>query len=277
MPDRQAEIPWVRSIDMPVNRKRSDQRQHSRPLGPVVSIMSRGLMLVLLATGLGSRPASAEAVPTHSIAAPEDETAPSSTALTSAPKRADFKLESASPEARHMADWIVGSGDNLGMPFVIVDKVDARVFVFDAAGLLRGAAPALLGLALGDETIPGIGDRELSSIRPEERTTPAGRFVAAQGRNSQGKDIIWVDYDAGISMHRVITTNPREHRLQRLTTLTPLDNRITYGCINIPVKFYEKLVRPAFAGTNGIVYILPETRSARKIFTGRDIEERPPP
>jgi len=69
------------------------------------------------------------------------------------------------------------------------------------------AAAALLGLALGDASIPGIGDRALSSIRPEERTTPAGRFVAALDRNSHGKGILWVDYDSAVSLHPVLTSN----------------------------------------------------------------------
>lgn len=190
------------------------------------------------------------------------------------PKRASFELERASHEARHVADWVVDSGDNDGMPFAIVDKADARVFVFGADGRLRGAAPALLGLARGDDAVPGIGTRALSSIRPEERTTPAGRFVAALDRNLRGKEILWVDYDGAVSMHPVITTKPEERRLQRLATLTPLDNRISYGCINVPAKFYDKVVRPAFTGTDGIVYVLPETRSAREVFASYDVEER---
>lgn len=165
-----------------------------------------------------------------------------------------------------MADWVVDSGDSRGMPFAIVDKTDAKVFVFDAQRRLRGVAPALLGLARGDDSVPGIGDRKLSDIRPEERTTPAGHFVAMLGDNMRGEDVLWVDYDGGVSMHRVITTNPAERRVQRLATATPLDNRISYGCINIPAKFYENVVRPAFTGTTGIVYVLPETRSAREVF-----------
>ena len=172
-----------------------------------------------------------------------------------------------------MADWVADSGDNRSLPFVIVDKTQAKVFVFDRAGQLRGAAPALLGLAQGDDTVPGIGDKKLSAIRPEERTTPAGRFVAALGEDLE-TDILWVDYDAAISLHRVIDTGPKDHRLQRLATPTPLDNRISYGCINVPAKFYEAIVHPAFAGTNGIVYILPETRSIRAEFPAYyDVEE----
>lgn len=54
---------------------------------------------------------------------------------------------------------------------------------------------------------------------------------------------------------------------------TPLDKRISYGCINVPAKFYENVVRPAFTGTNGIVYVLPETRLAREVFASYDVEE----
>lgn len=189
------------------------------------------------------------------------------------PKFADFEQASASYDARQVADWVVDSGDNHNMPFVVVDKIDARVFVFNANGRLRGASPALLGLARGDDAVPGIGTRPLANISPEERTTPAGRFVAALGYNLHGHEILWVDYDDAISMHPVITTNPAEHRLQRLATATPLDNRISYGCINVPAKFFENVVRPAFIGTAGIVYVLPETRSTQKTFGSYDVDK----
>jgi hypothetical protein len=190
------------------------------------------------------------------------------------PKRANLENENASEDASRFADWIVDSGNNHTLPFVIVDKTDAKVFVFFADGRLRGAAPALLGLAVGDNSVPGIGTRKLASIRPEERTTPAGRFVASLGRNAHGVEVLWVDYAGAISLHRVITSNPKEQRAQRLATPTPLDNRISYGCINVPVKFYEKVVHPAFAGTSGIVYVLPETKSAHEVFGSYDVDER---
>lgn len=182
-------------------------------------------------------------------------------------KQAQFKLERASHETRHMANWIVDSDDNASLPFAIVDKKSAKVFVFFADGQLRGTAPVLLGLAAGDEAIPGIGDQPLSSIRPEERTTPAGRFVAAMDHNLKGKEILWVDYDGAISMHPVVTSKPKERRLQRLNSPTPLDNRISYGCINVPPKFFKNVVRPAFTGTEGIVYVLPDTKSLKDVFS----------
>jgi len=182
------------------------------------------------------------------------------------PKRADFLREPVSQNAQHLADWVVDSSDNHGLPFAIVDKVDAKVFVFDKEGELGGATPALVGLTRGDDTVPGISGRKLSSIRPNERITPAGRFVTALDHNSAGQRILWVDYDAGIALHPVVTTNPKENRLQRLATPTPLDNRISYGCINVPAKFFKSVVTPAFTGTDGVVYILPEVHSIREVF-----------
>ena len=168
-----------------------------------------------------------------------------------------------------MADWVVISGDNGGLPFVIIDKIQAKVFVFDDRGRLRGATFALLGAALGDDSVSGIGNRRLSTIRPEERTTPAGRFVATLGHDFK-QDILWIDYSASISLHRVIKGNPGDHRLQRLATLSPLDKRITYGCVNVPVSFYEDVVLAMFTGTRGIVYILPETKKIQDVFAMAD-------
>ncbi len=182
--------------------------------------------------------------------------------------RADFTGRSASDDARHMADWVVAAGDNAGMPFVIVDKVAAEVFVFDMHGRLSGAAPALLGLARGDDVAPGIGQRRLADISPKDRVTPAGRFVASLGQDLGEKNVLWVDYESGVALHRVITTNPREHRLQRLASPSPRDRRISYGCINVPAAFYDAVIDPAFAATNGVVYILPETRSIAQVFAG---------
>jgi len=177
-----------------------------------------------------------------------------------------------SEAVRAIAEWVADSGDNRALPFIIVDKVKAKVLVFDAVGRLLGASPALLGLAHGDDSVPGIGERKIADIRPEERTTPAGRFEAEMGRNASGEDILWVDYDNAVSMHRVRATNPAERRLQRLASPTPNDNRISYGCINLPAAFYDRIVRPAFEPHAGIVYVLPETRPALPLFGAYPIE-----
>ena len=178
---------------------------------------------------------------------------------------ASFNGQTASAAVKEVAGWVVRSSNNATLPFVIVDKQDARVFVFDDHGHLTGAAPALVGLAKGDDIAPGIGDKKLSAIRADERVTPAGRFVAVMGADLE-QDILWVDYDAALSLHRVIKGSPKEHRAERLASASPLDRRISYGCINVPVSFYETVVSPAFTKAGGIVYILPETRSIAAVF-----------
>jgi hypothetical protein len=190
---------------------------------------------------------------------------------------ASFGKEVASVSARQAAGWILDAGDHHGMPFAIVDKVESKVFVFDGQGRLLGAAPALIGMAPGDESVPGIGSRQLSTIRPQERTTPAGRFVASMGATLHGDEILWVDYDSGVALHRVMTNVPKERRLQRLASHLPSDRRITYGCINVPAKFFDEVVAPPFRASGGIVYILPETRRLRDLFGSYRPPEVPPP
>ncbi len=169
-------------------------------------------------------------------------------------------------DVRRMADWVITSADNDGLPFVIVDKKDAEVFVFDRQGQILGAAPALLGLAIGDDSAPGIGAKPLSAIPPKDRTTPAGRFVANLGYVGK-QNTLWVSHKDNIALHRVITGRPNDHRLERLATPTPLDNRITFGCINVPVDFFEQTVLPTFKSTTGIVYVLPEIKATRDVFS----------
>jgi hypothetical protein len=181
-------------------------------------------------------------------------------------RSADFLSEEPSPPVRQMADWVMASGDHRGMPFVIVDKQHVRVFVFQPDGQLSGATPALMGSALGDDSVSGIGEREMSAILPHERTTPAGRFVSLPGVNSFGEDIVWVDYAAAVSMHRVRAKDPKERRLERLASATPDDNRISFGCINLPAGFYDTVVKPALGARRGVVYVLPETRPLQAVF-----------
>jgi hypothetical protein len=172
----------------------------------------------------------------------------------------------AGEEAQRLSDWIRASGDNQGRPFAIIDKKAALLHVFDSAGRQRGTSPVLLGKAVGDDSVPGIGERPMADIRPHERTTPAGRFVSEPGRNLQGEDIVWISYDAAVSMHRVRASNKAERRLQRLATPDAGDNRISYGCVNVPAAFYDRFVQPAFGATPGVVYVLPETRPASAVF-----------
>ena len=164
-----------------------------------------------------------------------------------------------------LAVQVVASGDTHGRPFLIVDKVAAQVVAFDADGTVRGGTPALLGAARGDVPPAGIGSRPLAQIGPADRITQAGRFEARIGRDLH-EDVLWIDYDTGLSLHRVVTTSRIEHRLTRLATPTPDDNRVSFGCINVPRIFYETVVAPLFRPADGIVYILPEQHTSGETF-----------
>ncbi len=217
------------------------------------------LMSVAIPAGLHSGDA---AIPRTS----RDSVRESASAPTRTTRVASFGNESPSVDARRLADSIARSGDNAGGAFIVVDKKNARLYAFDRDARLSGSTAVLVGAARGDESVPGIGSRPLAEVRPEERTTPAGRFVAEAGHNARGEDIVWVDYDAAVSMHRVRTTNPRERRRERLATPSTDDNRISYGCINVPVAFYERVVSAMFATDRAVVYVLPEVRALTEVF-----------
>lgn len=170
------------------------------------------------------------------------------------------------PPARRLVQRVLATGDHQAAPFIVIDKQQARLWLFDARGALAGSTPVLLGLARGDHTVPGIGERPLRQVLPHERTTPAGRFVAEPGVNLGGEDIYWIDYDAAVSMHRVRATVSAERRLERLASPTAADNRISYGCINVPRAFYDRRIRPAFGSRGGVVYLLPERQAVDEVL-----------
>ena len=138
-----------------------------------------------------------------------------------------------------IAGWVIASGDNRKLPFAIVDKSLAQVLVFGADGKLKGLAPALIGSAVGDDSAPGVGDRELKDIPQDERTTPAGRYLAGFGPATGGETVLWVDYATAVSIHAVQATraSKKEKRKERLASPGPEDNRITHGCINVSSTF----------------------------------------
>jgi hypothetical protein len=224
------------------------------------------LLAVVLPGGAGTSHAAVRDQ-VEQVAIPPTETLPPSAPLV-LPPQLDLGDAPASADAQRLAQWVLSTADNGSMPFVVLDKLEAHIFVFTAHGRLLGSAPVLLGYARGDHTVPGIGDRPLALIRPEERTTPAGRFLSEPGRNHVGEEVVWVDYDAAVSMHRVRLGNPAERRAERLASPTVADNRISYGCINLPVEFFERVVWPTLRDRHGVVYVLPEMSTLEEAFPG---------
>jgi hypothetical protein len=179
---------------------------------------------------------------------------------------AQFGAVQPSPETREMADWIVQRRDNGKLPFMVLDKRNARLYVFEPNGELVEDTPVLLGSAHGDDTFPGIGNVPIKDVKPFQRTTAAGRFQTQPGLDIDRTDVVWLDYDAALAMHRVINKVKSERRLQRLASPTSADNRISYGCINIPVDFFNRRISPVFGKRPGVAYVLPEVKTFAQVF-----------
>jgi hypothetical protein len=171
-----------------------------------------------------------------------------------------------SSSARRVADWAAETGDHGGRSFFVIDKPHARLHMFDVTGKRIASTPVLLGAAIGDDTVEGIGLKSLGDVRHEERTTPAGRFIGERGHNASGSDVVWIDYDSALSMHRVINTNPAERRLERMASPWPGDHRISWGCVNVPTAFYDAHIRPEFARGRAVIYLLPDVKTLEQAF-----------
>jgi hypothetical protein len=191
----------------------------------------------------------------------------------SAAAQAIDEIDPAQPitdEVINLAAWVIAAGDNRGLPFAVVDKEAAQVLIFSANGKLRGLAPALIGSAVGDDSAPGVGDRELKDIPMKDRTTPAGRFLAAYGPAAGKQRVLWVDYETAVSIHPLAeNSTPKEKRKERLASLDARDNRITHGCINVSQTFYRSVVKPTFE-KGGVFYVLPDTKTIQAAFPGYD-------
>lgn len=180
---------------------------------------------------------------------------------------ADFGTHHASADTRYVARWAFESADPAGLPFAIIDKKDARMYVFERGGHLSGVSSVLLGQTPGDGSAPGVGEHTQAGTVPVgERTTPSGRFESEPGLNLNGENVVWVDYGAALAIHRLRPGASRQEREARLASATPLDNRASLGCVVVPPDFYSEVVQPLLGRTRGVIYVLPEERPVREVF-----------
>lgn len=183
----------------------------------------------------------------------------------------DFSAVLPSEDARFAATQVLDSADHAGRPFAIVDKREARIYVFEGGGRLIGASPVLLGLAVGDFAVPGTAGRAPASLAAAERTTPAGRFASEPGHNDKGDDIVWVDYGTSLAIHRLRPAPATERRPDRLASPVADERRISFGCIVVPVAFYDTVVGPGLGRQRGVVYVLPESRPVQAMFAAVEV------
>ena len=183
----------------------------------------------------------------------------------------DFSSTHPSADAQRLVAWVRHTGDAQGRPFAVVDKRDARIFVFDGGGRLAGQSAAILGSAIGDHIAPGVGEHaQTGHVPAAERTTPAGRFEAEPGENTAGERIVWVDYASAFAIHRLRPGASYKLRASRLAGGSSAGKRLSWGCVVVPPDFYRGVVAQVLGRTRSVVYVLPETRPLGAFFGALD-------
>lgn len=176
----------------------------------------------------------------------------------------DLARESASAEVEQVAQWSIASQDHAGLPFVVVDKVNARLFAFAADGRLLASAPVLLGASRSDGPAAGAA-------------TPAGRFVAATWLSVRDDGIVWISPDAALSLHGIPSGISPGHGMQRLASDEVEDKRISDGSLHVAGQFYRDYLG-ALKGQASVAYVLPEVLPVRDVFAlyGKGSGQPPP-
>jgi hypothetical protein len=183
------------------------------------------------------------------------------------PAAAEYKAPPISQDTRELAQWILETKDHAARPFAIVDKKTAHLYIYDGAGKLQGDSPVLLGQAPGDGIAPEVGEHAQQGFVPfEERTTPAGRFAAEPGINNTGEQVIWVDYDSAFAIHRLRPGRSFRDREARLASTDVSTRRASSGCVVVPERFYEDVVLRWLGESRSVVYVLPDSGSARQLL-----------
>jgi hypothetical protein len=131
--------------------------------------------------------------------------------------------------------------------------------VFRGNGQLVGTTPVLLGRTAGDKAVAGVGERaQAGQLRIADQVTTAGRFGSQPGHNLAGEDVVWIDYESALAIHRLRPGASQHERALRLASPNPQSRRMSAGCVVVPVAFYEAVVAPVLGRGRGVVYVMAE-------------------
>jgi len=183
---------------------------------------------------------------------------------------ADFGKETAPPDVVHVANWVSYTRNAGRKSFVIIDKKQAQMYVFDPLGKLKSHSTVLLGKAVGDQ-IAQVGNTPISKLKESDKNTPAGRFPAVLGKDNHQADVIWIDYKNSLSIHRMASVSAAERRAERMKSDDPKEHRISNGCVNVPAGFYNSVLHPTVRRYGAYVYVLPETKTPQQLFGSFDV------
>lgn len=145
-----------------------------------------------------------------------------------------------------------------GLMLPIDPVVRAQLWMGLRQGLLAGTAALPTGP--GGSPAPARSSGEHAVI--DRRVDLGGARPSADVRRLAA----WIDHEAAVSMHRVRPGEPAERRLARLASPSQCDDRISYGCINLPSAFFDEHFWPNVGTGMSIVHVLPETRPLAAAF-----------
>jgi hypothetical protein len=123
------------------------------------------------------------------------------------------------PAPGQIAEWVAATRDNGGLPFFVVDRTYAQLYVFDAAGSLQAVAPVTTDADRGDRSAGFGGARpagDTGRFHENEKSAPAARFIAAGDGDLR---------EEGVA----------------------------------PAAAYENVINKILAGSRVVVYVVPET------------------
>jgi hypothetical protein len=187
--------------------------------------------------------------------------------------KVDFKNVAVPGYIQQVADNRMRANPN--KPIAIVDKQMGLTYVIDANGVLAGKSASLTGKTKGDvRSEAAKKTANVESIAEKDKVTEAGMFDASVKNVPHYGNVITLQIfdNYSIAMHPTYLGAPAEQRQARLESATPEDNRISFGCINVPNEFMQNVVFKVIPkGVKSFpIVVIPESKSIQEFFPTED-------
>jgi len=151
-------------------------------------------------------------------------------------------------------------------PWLLTDKPNSRIYVIDEEGKEIADTTVCLGATKGE--MPNTADLE-GNRYTETTTTPAGKHtlgteitISKEDSILYGGKVISIDgtyYAPNSTIAALHVVYPLELELREaaIRTPNPDDNRVSWGCINVPKAFWDKYIAP-YIHKGSTIYITPD-------------------
>lgn len=124
-------------------------------------------------------------------------------------------------------------------PLIIADKASGTLSIYRPENKSIISNPALFGQEIEDNLSMSSFD-----IGTSRKVTPAGTFIAEKAYSSKMHEPIIIFIHGKkqlLAIHPIYLGKPNERRIERIQSLSSEDNRISNGCINVLVDFFNVL------------------------------------